>query len=166
MEPTPLNVVLGTVDTKEDEGWGRGQNDLTIDVGLLQDGTHIDGFQDVSDGQNIRQLNRPLGRRIDPWPGRVYTLRVDVHERDPEDRPRLGLWEKRLDAGNGWGMRENNGILNSGNFSMIKSITASVAPLPPPGGFSPRPEALGNRQPEDGARLAQHLRKGVPRGRQ
>ena len=104
-EPTPLNVVLGTVDTKEDEGWGGVKNDLTIDVGLLQDGTHIDGFQDVSDGQNIRQLNRPLGRRIDPWPGRVYTLRVDVHERDPEDRPRLGLWEKRLDAGNGWGMR-------------------------------------------------------------
>ncbi len=147
-EPTPLNVVLGTVDTKEDEGWGRGQNDLTIDVGLLQDGTHIDGFQDVSDGQNIRQLNRPLGRRIDPWPGRVYTLRVDVHERDPEDRPRLGLWEKRLDAGNGWGMRENNGILNSGNFSMIKSITASVAPLPPPGGFSPAQKHWGTGNPK------------------
>jgi len=136
MELAPLKVRVDTVDTKEDEGFGRGQNDLTIDVGLLRDGAQVAGFQDVSDGQNIRRIDRELAARIEPWPGRSYELRVDVHERDPEDRPRLGLWQKRLDAGNGWGLRENQGILNSGGFDMIKSITASVSLLPPPGGFT------------------------------
>lgn len=146
-ELAPLKVRLGTVDTKEDEGFGRGQNDLTIDVGLLRDGVQVAGFQDVSDGQNIRHLDRELAARIEPWPGRSYELRVDVHERDPEDRPRLGLWQKRLDAGNGWGLRENQGILNSGAFRMIKSITASVSLLPPPGGFTDAQRHWGTGNP-------------------
>ena len=136
VEASPLRVMIGTVATKEDEGWGRGQNDLTIDVSLLRDGATVDGFQDVTNDHNVRVLNRAIGRYIKPKPGRTYILRVDVHERDPEDRPRLGLWEKRLDAANGWGMRENNGILNSGNFAKITSITAGVAPPAPPEGFT------------------------------
>jgi len=146
-ELAPLKVRVGTVDTKEDEGWGRGQNDLTIDVALLRDGVQVAGFQDVSDGHNIRHLDRELAARIEPWPGRSYELRVDVHERDPEDRPRLGLWQKRLDAGNGWGLRENQGILNSGAFQMIKSITASVSLLPPPGGFTDPQRHWGTGNP-------------------
>lgn len=147
MELAPLMVRIGTVDTKEDEGFGRGQNDLTIDVALLRDGVQVAGFQDVSDGQNIRHIDRDLAARIEPWPGRSYELRVDVHERDPEDRPRLGLWQKRLDAGNGWGLRENQGILNSGAFRMIKSITASVSLLPPPGGFTDAQRHWGTGNP-------------------
>ncbi|WP_375385646.1 LGFP repeat-containing protein [uncultured Microbacterium sp.] len=147
IEPTPLRVMIGTVNTQEDEGFGRGQNDLTIDVGLLKDGVGVDGFQDVTDGHNIRTLDRALGVNIEPWPGRSYTLRVDVHERDPEDRPQLGLWEKVLDAGNGWGLRENSGILDSGRFSQINSITASVAPLPPAGGFTLEQRHWGTNNP-------------------
>lgn len=147
VEASPLQVIVGTVATKEDEGWGRGQNDLTIDVSLVRDGTAIDGFQDVTSDHNVRVLNRPIGTYIQPEPGLTYLLRVDVHERDPEDRPRLGLWEKRLDAANGWGMRENNGILNSGNFAKITSISAGVAPPAPPEGFTVAKRHWGTQNP-------------------
>jgi hypothetical protein len=57
------------------------------------------------------------------------TFSVDVREADPGNDDNLGKWTKVLDASNGWGLLENGGILNSGSFGKINSITASVKPV-------------------------------------
>jgi hypothetical protein len=58
----------------------------------------------------------------------VVTYSVDVWEADPGDDDHLGKYTKVLNAANAWGLREGNGVFNSGSFSKINSITSSIKP--------------------------------------
>lgn len=129
----PFRLRLGRINAKESEGWLMGQNDMYIYIKVL------DGPQLVYDrrrpssgdwgGDNIVDVDFTIPVTITPNIAKTVTLIVDVWEADPGADDHLGTWTKVLDAANGWGLAENGGILNSGSFSHINSITAAVQPV-------------------------------------
>jgi hypothetical protein len=61
-------------------------------------------------------------------PGDMVTFTVDVWEGDPGADDHLGKYVAVLGSANAWGLRENQGVFNSGSFSKIRSILWSVKP--------------------------------------
>jgi LGFP repeat len=133
----PFKLFLGRINTDESEGFTMGQNDLYIKV-TVKDGATVVYDQKhpprgTWGGQNIVDVNLTIPVLITPNTGKVITLIVDVWESDGGapfggGNDHLGVWTKQLTAANGWGLRENGGILDSGAFSKINSIKASVKP--------------------------------------
>jgi hypothetical protein len=133
----PFKLFLASLNTDESEGAFMGQNDLYIKVTIKQGSTvlHNTRYPNSGDwgGRNVRDVNLTFPPVITPDPSQAVTFIVDVWESD-DGAPfgggddHLGEWTKVLDASNGWGLRENNGILDSGSFSMINNIRASVKP--------------------------------------
>ena len=127
----PFTVFVGRIDSKESEGAFMGQNDLYTRI-TLRDGpnTVYDKRHPSSGdwgGRNIVDLDLNIPAVIVPnVAGKVVTLVVDVWESD-DGAPfgggddHLGTWTKTLAMANGWGLRENGGILNSGSFSDVDS---------------------------------------------
>ncbi len=130
----PFKIYLGRINTKESEGWGRGQNDLYIRTLIRENGTAIlnKRFPNSGDygGKNIVDINQKLTAVIKPnRPDKEIKFTVDVWESDwPDADEHLGIYNKTLNMANAWGMAENNGVFNSGSFSSINSITWSVQP--------------------------------------
>ena len=134
----PFRLFLGRIDTKESEGAFMGQNDVyikvTVKVGanLIYNQRHPQSGD--SDGHNVVDFNVNIPNTITPnSPNTVVTFGIDVWESDGgapfgggDDH--LGVYSHDLTMANGWGLRENQGIFNSGSFSMINSITWSVKP--------------------------------------
>lgn len=133
-----FDINIGRIDSKESEGWGRGQNDVYLHLGVEDNGQvihaeRIPGGGD-SDGHNVFTINRPLNlgpqgvvpNRVDC----VIKLSLDIWDSDwPDDDDHLGYYEHVLDMANAWGLRGNRaGLFNSGGFDNIKSITWSVSP--------------------------------------
>jgi len=133
---TPFRVYIGRIDSKEDEGWGAGQNDIYCKVTLKDGGTTLYDRRHPAggawNGHNIVEPKITIPDLIVPnHPAKSLTLVVDVWDSDSflgggDDH--LGTWTKVLNMANGWGFRDNSGTLNSGSFSMINSITGSVKP--------------------------------------
>ena len=129
----PFRLFIGRINSKESEGFLMGENDLYTYIKVM------DGPQVVYDqrrpssgdwgGDNIVDVNFTIPVVITPNAAKTVTLSIDVWESDPFSDDHLGKWTKVLDASNGWGLTENGGILNSGEFSKINSITAAVQPL-------------------------------------
>jgi len=129
----PFRLRIGRINAKESEGWLMGQNDMYIYIRVM------DGAQVVYDrrrpssgdwgGDNIVDVNFTLPIVITPNAAKTVTLSIDVWEADPGADDHLGKWTKVLNPANGWGLNENGGILNSGAFSKINSITAAVQPV-------------------------------------
>lgn len=129
----PFLIHLGRINAKESEGFLMGQNDMYINV-QVRDGSTVvydqrhPGSGDWG-GENNHDVNIDLPVTLTPNPSRAVTFSVDVWEADPGPDDHLGKWTKVLDASNGWGLLENDGILDSGSFSHINSITAAVQPI-------------------------------------
>jgi len=133
----PFNLFIGRINTDESEGAFMGQNDLYIKV-TVKDGNktvYNKKHPKTGDwgGRNIRDVNLTIPVVLTPNTQKTIQLIVDVWESDSgapfgggDDH--IGKWTKNLNAANAWGLRENNGILNSGSFSKINSIKASVQP--------------------------------------
>jgi hypothetical protein len=129
----PFQLFIGRINAKESEGWLMGQNDMYTYIKVL------DGPQVVYDqrrpssgdwgGDNIVDVNFTIPVVITPNAAKTVTLSIDVWEADPGSDDHLGTWTKVLDASNGWGLAENGGILNSGGFGKINSISAAVQPV-------------------------------------
>jgi len=129
----PFRLRIGRINAKESEGWLMGQNDMYIYIKVW------DGPQVVYDrrrpssgdwgGDNIVDVDFTIPVVITPNAAKTVTLSIDVWEADPGADDHLGKWTKILDASNGWGLTESGGILNSGPFSKINSITAAVQPV-------------------------------------
>jgi LGFP repeat-containing protein len=130
----PFRIYIGRINSKESEGWLRGENDMYIYIKVW------DGPQLVYDqrrpssgdwgGNNIVDVDFTIPVVITPNALKTVRFSIDVWEADSfDDDDHLGTWTKVLDPGNGWGLRENGGILNSGSFSDINSITAAVHPI-------------------------------------
>ncbi|MFT3957298.1 MAG: hypothetical protein QM722_23825 [Piscinibacter sp.] len=133
-----FDINIGRIDSKESEGWGRGQNDVYVHLGVEDNGhvihaERIPGGGD-SDGHNVFNINRPLN--LGPQgivPNRtncIIKLRMDIWDSDwPDDDDHLGFYEHVLEMANAWGLRGNRaGLFNSGGFDNINSITWSVSP--------------------------------------
>ena len=133
-----FDITLGTVNTKESEGWGRGQNDLYMNSTIENNGSviHTQRFPGSGDygGHNIVSINHtfdlgPLGI-VPNSPSCSIKLSLDVWDSDwPDDDDHLGAYSAVLDMSNAWGFRGNpSGLMNSGAFDSINSITWSVSP--------------------------------------
>lgn len=133
-----FDINIGRIDSKESEGWGRGQNDVYVHLGVEDNGhvfhaERIPGSGD-SDGHNVFNINRPLD--LGPQgivPNRVdciIKLTMDIWDSDwPDDDDHLGYYEHVLDMSNAWGLRGNRaGLFDSGGFDNINHITWSVSP--------------------------------------
>ena len=133
-----FDINIGRIDSEESEGWGRGQNDVYLHLGVEDNGSvihaeRIPGSGD-SDGQNVYGINRPLN--LGPQgvvPNRtdcIIKLTMDIWDSDwPDDDDHLGYYEHVLDMANAWGVRGNrSGLFDSGSFDNINSITWSVSP--------------------------------------
>ncbi|MBE7385180.1 MAG: hypothetical protein F6J95_027720 [Leptolyngbya sp. SIO1E4] len=128
----PFKVFIGRINTDESEGWLMGQNDLYVKVTLQEGGRTLYSKRHPKDGdyggRNIIDLNLTIPHVITPNVNKTVTLTVDVWEADPGNDDHIGKWTKVLNVANGWGLRENGGIFNSGAFRKINSIRASVKP--------------------------------------
>lgn len=134
----PFDITLGRVDTKESEGWLRGENDLYM-YATIEDNGHAIHSERIppegdSDGHNIYEVNKtfdlsPAGI-VPNAPNRVIKFTLDVWESDwPDDDEHLGVFVYTLSMANAWGFRNNPaGLFNSGAFDEINSITWSVSP--------------------------------------
>jgi hypothetical protein len=133
-----FKVWLGRVDSKESEGLFMGQNDLYLKAILKDNGSEIHSQRipnsGDSDGHNVFDFNTTIGATIVPnSPNRNINVCFDIWESDGgapfgggDDH--LGTYNKALNMANAWGMRENNGVFNTGAFQSINSITWSVQP--------------------------------------
>ncbi|HEY9877958.1 MAG TPA: LamG-like jellyroll fold domain-containing protein [Leptolyngbyaceae cyanobacterium] len=128
----PFKIFIGRIDSDETEGWGMGQNDLYVKVTLQEGGNTLYSKRHPSDGdfggKNIIDFNLTIPNVITPNANKTVTLTVDVWDSDPGNDDHIGTWTKVLNMANAWGLRENGGILNSGAFSKINAIMASVKP--------------------------------------
>lgn len=133
----PFKLFLATLNTKESEGFGMGQNDIYLRATIKRGGATVYSQKHPSSGdwggRNVRDVNITFPAVLHPDPAQPITLELDVWESDSgapfgggDDH--LGTWTKRLDAANGWGLLENGGILDSGAFSKINNIRVSVKP--------------------------------------
>ena len=134
----PFRIFLGRIDSDESEGAFMGQNDIYLRA-ILEDNNHEilrKRFPDSGDfgGHNVININQQLPITIVPnSPSRIIDFTVDVWESDSgapfgggDDH--LGVYQKTLKMANAWGLKENQGIFNSGAFDMINAITWSVQP--------------------------------------
>jgi hypothetical protein len=134
----PFRLYLGRIDSKESEGAFMGQNDLYLRATINDNGHQIYSkrFPDSGDygGHNVINVNKELGITIVPNdPNRIIKLTLDIWESD-DGAPfgggddHLGVYNKTISISNAWGLKENNGVFNSGAFSKINSVTWSVKP--------------------------------------
>ena len=134
----PFDINLGRVDTKESEGWLRGENDVYMQATIEDNGQVIlaeripeDGD---SDGNNIYEVNKTFDLGPDGIvpnsTDHIIKFSLDIWDSDwPDDDDHLGLFEYTLDMSNAWGLRvSSDGLFNSGSFDSINSITWSVSP--------------------------------------
>jgi hypothetical protein len=127
----PFRIFLGRINSRESESFGKGENDMYIYVKVKDGGTTVYDKRHPSsgawEGKNVKDVNLEVPVTLNP--SKPITFIVDVWESDVDSDDHLGKWTKVLDASNGWGLRENSGIFNSGSFSDIRSITASIKPM-------------------------------------
>ena len=131
----PFKLYIGVLNTRETEGWTMGQNDLYFRVTINKGTTQVfrQRFPGSGDfgGHNVYSFNQEVGPVLDP--STSISFAIDVWESD-RGAPfgggdeHIGTWTKTLDASNAWGLREDQGIFNSGRISRINSITAAVHP--------------------------------------
>jgi hypothetical protein len=134
----PFQIFLGRIDSQESEGAFMGQNDLYLNA-IVEDNHHEvmrKRFPNSGDfgGHNVIDINQMLPITVVPnSASRIIDLTVDVWESDNgapfgggDDH--LGVYKHTLNMANAWGLRENQGIFNSGKFSKINCITWSVKP--------------------------------------
>jgi hypothetical protein len=133
-----FDIVLGTVDTKESEGWLRGENDIYMYAVIDDNGAVLHNERIPSSGDHGGHNVYPVDKRFDLGPAGIIPNNIyrnigftlDVWDADwPDDDDHLGLLNSTLNAANAWGLRGNPlGLLNSGSFDNINNISWAVAP--------------------------------------
>jgi len=134
----PFHVFLGRVDTKEDEGAFMGQNDLYMKVTLKVGSSAVYDQKHPPSGDfggnNVVDVNLNIPYQVLPNSADLsVTFGLDIWDSDSgapfgggDDH--LGTYSHVLNMANGWGMRENQGIYQTGAFSMINNISWSIKP--------------------------------------
>lgn len=127
----PFKIFVGRISTRENEGFGMGQNDLYTYI-RATDGQQTYNKRHPSSGDwgghNSKNINLTIPKTFNPVKAN-YTVnfRFKCVDADPGKDDHLGTLTKSLNAANGWGLRERNGTYNS-SFSKVRSLTWSVKP--------------------------------------
>ncbi|HYW36195.1 MAG TPA: LamG-like jellyroll fold domain-containing protein [Balneolaceae bacterium] len=130
----PFKIFIGRLDTQEKEALLEGQNDLYFTVTVDENGHRIlnKRFPDHGDYSNhdIDNIDQHLPLTITT--NNIHSnvkVTFDVWEDDPfGSRTHMGTYSHTLKAANAWGMRENGGVLNTGSFHWVNSLTWAVQP--------------------------------------
>ena len=135
----PYKIFVGRFDTKNSEGFGMGQNDLYFRITIKDNGHQLlsvryPGSGDYG-GHDVLDFNQQLPLTITPNNiASSIEVTFDVWESDNgapfgggDDH--MGTYSFTLNAANAWGMRTNNGVLNSGPFGLVNSISWAVQPI-------------------------------------
>ena len=129
----PFKVYIGRVSSRENEGFGMGQNDMYFKyIRLYEDATLRYNKRRPSSGDygghNVRTINYTIPVTIIPNTiHKKVSFSVQIYDADPGPDDHLGTYTKVLKAANAWGLRDNNGVYNAG-FAKIRSLTWSVKP--------------------------------------
>lgn len=133
----PFQIYIGRINTKEQEGFTMGENDLYLKI-TVKDHDNIlfdTRFPESGDygGHNIIDLKQTLQITIVPnSPLIKIEVIIEVWDRDGGlgfNDAHLGKYSKMLNIDNAWGMYENNGVFDSGSFDNINSISWAVHPV-------------------------------------
>lgn len=128
----PFQLHIGRIDTVEDEGFGKGQNDVYGRVTVTQGGATLydqrqPGSGD-SDDHNVVDWNLTLPMRIQPTLDAVH-VKIDLNDSDwPDGDDHLGTWTLDLTPANLWGLGLSQGVIHSGHFSNVNDILLTVMP--------------------------------------
>ena len=132
----PFQLFIGRINTKEaDPGPGQGSNDIYLRVSVKVNKrevyqSRIPSSGDWSTGNNIVDAQVLIPAILDPAPGDTIQLRITVFDSDTGTDDKLGDWNHTLTMADGWGLATNDGIIQSGSFARIKSITVAHQPVP------------------------------------
>lgn len=127
----PFKIFVGRVSTRENEGFGMGQNDLYTYIKATDGQQTYDKRHPSSGdwgGRNSKNINLTIPKTFQPNKAN-YTVnfRFKCVDADPGRDDHLGTFTKSLNAANGWGLRHHNGVYNT-SFSKVRSLTWSVKP--------------------------------------
>lgn len=135
----PYKLFVGRLDTKNSEGFAMGENDLYFRITVTDNGHPLHNARYPSSGDfgghDILNFNQQLPITITPNNlSSAIKVTFDIWESDSgapfgEGDDHLGTYSYTLNAANAWGMRTNNGVLNTGAFQMVNSITWAVQPV-------------------------------------
>jgi hypothetical protein len=126
----PFKIHVASLNTKESEGVFMGENDLYFKATIKQGSETLYHERHPSSGdwsgRNVRDVNLTIPVTVTPDPSKDVTFTIDVREADPGDDDHIGKWTKRLNAANAWGIRENNGIIDSGRTKKINNVRIGI----------------------------------------
>lgn len=127
----PFKIYVGRVATRESEGLLMGQNDLYVNIRATDGSQTYDRRHPSSGdwgGNNSHNIDFTIPNRFTPnLANYIVDFRFRCRDADPGADDDLGTFNKRLNAANGWGLRENEGVYNVA-FSKVRSLTWSVKP--------------------------------------
>lgn len=127
----PFKVFVGRVATAESEGWGMGQNDLYTFIRASDGSTTYDSRHPKRgdwSGNNSKNINFTIPKVFTPNKiNYKVSFRFKCVDSDPGNDDHLGTITKTLNAANGWGLKDNNGVYNNSTHK-IRSLTWSVKP--------------------------------------
>ena len=128
----PFKIFIGRINSRENEGFGMGQNDLYFKHIRVKEGSRtLYNKRRPSSGDwsgNVKDVNFTIPITITP--NKINTnikFEVKIMDADPGTDDHLGTKSWTLSAANAWGLRNNNGLFNEA-FSKIRSFTWSVKP--------------------------------------
>jgi len=132
----PFKIKIGRLNTKESEGFGRGQNDLFTSILAKENATEVypntrHPSSGTWDDRNIKDINFTIPHTFVPNnPGMTAFFQLKAWDDDSPTNANdyLGLVSQTLNAANGWGYRLNNGALTLGPSSKINSLTSGIIP--------------------------------------
>jgi len=137
----PFCIYLHRIDTQEDEGFIMGQNNLYFRLTIKEDGQLVFDQRYPKRGyfgeRNIIEPKINIQKVFTPNNlNKTVTLTIEIKEYDPiSANEHIGTYTKVLNSANGWGFRENKGILDSGRVSRINNVQWSVKRIVDPSKF-------------------------------
>lgn len=131
----PFRIFIRRIDSKEREGFGRGQNDIYFRYIRVREGSTYLFNSRVPEsgdwgGRNVRDVNFTVPVTIVPNSiNKSIRFSVSLYDEDGWSSPDdfLGNYSKTLNAANGWGLKDNGGVYDE-KFDYINSFTWSVQP--------------------------------------
>jgi len=131
----PFNIRIGRLNTKESEGFGRGQNDLYTRITAKENSSEVYNKRHPSSGawgnNNIKDINYTIPHNFvpnNPNMSAWFQLKAWDDDSPTNANDYLGLVSKTLNAANAWGYKLNNGAFTLGPSSKINSLTCGIIP--------------------------------------
>jgi len=128
----PFKIRVQRIHSRENEGFGMGQNDLHF-YATIKDGgrtlyrKRFPGSGDYGD-RNVINPNKTFPIEIVPNKiNKRFSFSIDIRDSDPGNDDHLGKKTTILSAANAWGYRQTNLVFNQ-SFSKIKTFLWSIRP--------------------------------------